>query len=214
VADLVIVGTDQVTAMSATRDLSEGARRPRQRRAVLCRLAIADDRFLIRDGAQIPIEQRDADEVSTMTGRTAEGRIETIWIVAEGSPVANYGFDVTPARLVTGLITERGVLKPEREALAGAFPEQAGERWGDQRDFRGHWEASRGWAFLMIARHSLNSPGRNPEYPRYRKGIDRPSLPPGDFVTVTVDVTVMNSAEWRCEFVTYLQSHRPRLSEP
>jgi methylthioribose-1-phosphate isomerase len=82
--------------------------------------------FSIHDGIrQIPIEQRSADEVATMTGRTAEGRIETIRIVAEGSPVANYGFDVTPARLVTGLITERGVVKPEREALAGAFPERA-----------------------------------------------------------------------------------------
>ena len=57
-----------------------------------------------------------------MTGRTADGRIETVRIVPEGSPVANYGFDVTPARLVTGLITERGVLKPDRAALAAAFP--------------------------------------------------------------------------------------------
>jgi hypothetical protein len=71
--------------------------------------------FSIRDGIrQIPIEQRSADEVATMTGCTAEGRIETIRIVAEGSPVAKYGFDVTPARLVTGPITERGVVKPER----------------------------------------------------------------------------------------------------
>ena len=58
---------------------------------------------------EIPIEQRDGDEVATMTGRTADGRIETVQIVPDGSPVANYGFDVTPARLVTGLITERGV---------------------------------------------------------------------------------------------------------
>ena len=53
-----------------------------------------------------------AEEVTHMTGRTADGRIETVRIVPEGSPVANYGFDVTPARLVTGLITERGVLSP------------------------------------------------------------------------------------------------------
>jgi methylthioribose-1-phosphate isomerase len=45
-------------------------------------------------------------------------------IVPDGSPVANYGFDVTPARLVTGLITERGVLKADRAALAAAFPER------------------------------------------------------------------------------------------
>ena len=59
-----------------------------------------------------------------MTGRTADGRIETVRIVPDGSPVANYGFDVTPARLVTGLITERGVLKADRAALAAAFPER------------------------------------------------------------------------------------------
>jgi len=76
------------------------------------------------DGIQIPIEQRDASEVTMMTGRTADGRIESVRIVAEGSPVSNYAFDVTPARLVTGLITERGVLRPNRAALAGAFPER------------------------------------------------------------------------------------------
>jgi methylthioribose-1-phosphate isomerase len=46
-------------------------------------------------------------------------------VVPEGSPVANYAFDVTPSRLVTGLITERGVLDPSREALQRAFPERA-----------------------------------------------------------------------------------------
>jgi methylthioribose-1-phosphate isomerase len=82
--------------------------------------------FSIDDGIrQIPIEQRAADEVATMTGRTADGRIETVRVVPEGSPVANYAFDVTPARLVSGLITERGVLKPERAALASAFPDRA-----------------------------------------------------------------------------------------
>ena len=82
--------------------------------------------FSIDDGVkQIPIEQRSAAEVTDMTGRTADGRIETVRIVPEGSPAANYAFDVTPARLVTGLITERGVLKPDRAALASAFPERA-----------------------------------------------------------------------------------------
>ena len=80
--------------------------------------------FTIEDGSQIPIEQRSADEVATMTGLTAEGRIETVRIVPDGSPVANYAFDVTPARLVSGLITERGVVKADREALAQAFPER------------------------------------------------------------------------------------------
>jgi methylthioribose-1-phosphate isomerase len=82
--------------------------------------------FSIDDGIrQIPIEQRNADEVATMTGRTTDGRVETVRVVPEGSPVANYAFDVTPARLVTGLITERGLLRPERAALASAFPERS-----------------------------------------------------------------------------------------
>ena len=82
--------------------------------------------FSIDDGvSQIPIEQRSADEVALMTGRTADGRVETVRIVPDGTPTANYAFDVTPARLVTGLITERGLLRPERAALASAFPERS-----------------------------------------------------------------------------------------
>lgn len=82
--------------------------------------------FSIDDGVkQIPIEQRSAREVTDMTGRTADGRIETVRIVPDGSPAANYAFDVTPARLVTGLVTERGVLPADRAALASAFPERA-----------------------------------------------------------------------------------------
>jgi methylthioribose-1-phosphate isomerase len=85
--------------------------------------------FGIDDGVrQIPIEQRAADEVATMTGRTADGRIETVRVVPAGSPVANYAFDVTPSRLVTALITERGVLKADRDALSRAFPERIGHR--------------------------------------------------------------------------------------
>jgi len=82
--------------------------------------------FMVTDGVrEIPIEQRGAEEVATMTGRTADGRIETVQVVPDGSKVANYAFDVTPARLVTGLITERGVIAASREALAKAFPERA-----------------------------------------------------------------------------------------
>jgi methylthioribose-1-phosphate isomerase len=84
--------------------------------------------FSIGDGEQIPIEQRSAAEVTHMTGRTADGRLETVRVVPDGSPIANYGFDVTPARLVTGLITERGVLRPDRAALASAFPERSRPR--------------------------------------------------------------------------------------
>jgi methylthioribose-1-phosphate isomerase len=89
--------------------------------------------FSVADGlAEIPIEQRGADEVATMTGRTADGRIETVRIVPERSPVANYGFDVTPARLVTGLITERGIIAPNRAALAGAFAERVAAAGSDR----------------------------------------------------------------------------------
>jgi methylthioribose-1-phosphate isomerase len=79
----------------------------------------------VADGRDIPIEERSPEEVATMTGETADGRIETVRVVPKGSAVANYAFDVTPARLVTGLITERGVLAATREALAQAFPERA-----------------------------------------------------------------------------------------
>jgi methylthioribose-1-phosphate isomerase len=85
--------------------------------------------FTVNDGvAEIPIEERAADEVTLITGKTADGRIETVQIVPDGSTAANYGFDVTPARLVTGLITERGVIGANRAALAKAFPERAAGR--------------------------------------------------------------------------------------
>ena len=81
--------------------------------------------FSVTDAiSQIPIEQRGPEEVTDITGRTADGKIETVRIVPEGSPVANYAFDVTPARLVTGLITERGVLGASSDALSAAFPER------------------------------------------------------------------------------------------
>ena len=84
--------------------------------------------FQVVDGVkEIPIEQRGGHEVSHMTGRTEDGRIETVEIVPRGSAVANYAFDVTPARYVTGLITERGVIAANREAIAKAFPERAVE---------------------------------------------------------------------------------------
>ena len=81
--------------------------------------------WTLQDGvAQIPIEQRDGAEVSQMTGRTADGRIETVTITPDGSPVANYAFDVTPARLVSGLITERGIASASHDGLKALFPEQ------------------------------------------------------------------------------------------
>jgi methylthioribose-1-phosphate isomerase len=129
--DLVVVGTDRVTA---TGDVCNKIG------TYLKALAARDNNvpfyvalpsptidFSVADGvAEIPIEQRGPEEVATMSGITAQGRIETVRIIPDGSPVANYSFDVTPARLVTGLITERGVIAPSRNALARAFPERAG----------------------------------------------------------------------------------------
>ncbi|WP_043359746.1 S-methyl-5-thioribose-1-phosphate isomerase [Belnapia sp. F-4-1] len=82
----------------------------------------------VRDGvAEIPIEERSGAEVTELTGRTADGRIETVRVVAEGSAAANPAFDVTPARLVTGLITERGRCDASEAALATMYPEFAGQ---------------------------------------------------------------------------------------
>ncbi len=81
--------------------------------------------WTLSDGiAEIPIEERDGTEVSEMTGRTADGQIETVTITPKGSAVANFAFDVTPARLVTGLITERGIASASRDGLLDLFPEQ------------------------------------------------------------------------------------------
>jgi len=77
------------------------------------------------DGRKIPIEERDSREVTTVRGRTDNDRDETVRVVPNETPAANYGFDVTPARLVTGLITERGVTGATREDLARLFPEAA-----------------------------------------------------------------------------------------
>ena len=78
----------------------------------------------LRDGMAIPIEQRAAEEVSVMRGRTADGRIEAVRLMPEGSAAGNWAFDVTPSRLVTALITERGVCAASEHGLAGLFPER------------------------------------------------------------------------------------------
>jgi methylthioribose-1-phosphate isomerase len=81
--------------------------------------------WTLTDGiAGIPIEERDAREVTHLTGRTDEGAFATVAVVSPGSPVANPAFDVTPARLVTGIITERGVAGATREGLLGLYPER------------------------------------------------------------------------------------------
>ncbi len=79
----------------------------------------------LSDGlAEIPIEERDAREVSHVQGRAADGRVVEVAIVPEGSPAANHAFDVTPARLMTGLVTERGVCEASEEGLVRLYPER------------------------------------------------------------------------------------------
>ncbi|HEU0096838.1 MAG TPA: hypothetical protein VFQ52_10300, partial [Rhizomicrobium sp.] len=75
-------------------------------------------------GADIPIEERSQDEILKMTGRLPDGGIATVEIAAPGSGAANPGFDVTPARLVTGLVTERGTCAATPEGLRSLFPKE------------------------------------------------------------------------------------------
>jgi len=81
--------------------------------------------WTLAHGRAIPIEERSAAEVTQMTGRTADGGVVTVDIAAPGSPAANPAFDVTPARLVTGFISERGVCPASAEGLRTLYPERA-----------------------------------------------------------------------------------------
>jgi methylthioribose-1-phosphate isomerase len=128
--DLVIVGTDRVTAngdvcnkigtyLKALAAKDNGV-------PFYVALPSPTIDFTVKDGLrEIPIEERTPEEVTSISGLTADGRIETVRLVPAGAQVANYGFDVTPARLVTGLITERGILPASRESLRVAFTERA-----------------------------------------------------------------------------------------
>lgn len=79
----------------------------------------------MREGVRgIPIEQRAAEEVTHVAGKNPAGRVESVQITPDGVSACNYAFDVTPARLVTGLFTERGVCEASEEGLLGLYPEQ------------------------------------------------------------------------------------------
>jgi methylthioribose-1-phosphate isomerase len=125
--DLVIVGTDRVTAngdvankigtyLKALAAHDNGV-------PFYVALPSSTIDWTLESGADIPIEERGADEVLKMTGRSEDGKLVTIQIAAPGSPAANPAFDVTPARLVTGLITERGTCAATPEALRALFPQ-------------------------------------------------------------------------------------------
>lgn len=82
--------------------------------------------WTVDDGIKdIPIECRDATEVTEIMGKAKDGSIVPVQLTSDGVNAANYAFDVTPARLVTGLITERGVAKPSTAALAAMYPDKA-----------------------------------------------------------------------------------------
>jgi methylthioribose-1-phosphate isomerase len=81
--------------------------------------------WTLASGRDIPIEERSADEVLVMSGRTKDGKVVQVEIAAPGSPARNDAFDVTPARLITGLITERGVCTAARGGLQSLYPERS-----------------------------------------------------------------------------------------
>ena len=126
--DLVIVGSDRTTS---TGDVANKIG------TYLKALAAHDNKvpfyvalpsstidWSLDTGHDIPIEERSPEEVLHMTGRLPDGKIATVALTAAGTPARNPGFDVTPARLVTGLITERGVCAASRDGLLKLYPER------------------------------------------------------------------------------------------
>ncbi len=128
--DLVIVGTDRVAANGDVANkigtyLKALAARDTGVPFYVALPASTID-WSCDDGFKIEIEERPAGEVLQMTGRRAGGGVETVDIAAPGSPAANPAFDVTPARLVTALITERGIAPATRAGLLQLYPERGG----------------------------------------------------------------------------------------
>ena len=128
--DLVITGADRVTRRGdAANKIGTYLKALAARdNGVPFYVALPSSTFdwSITDGvAEIEIEQRGSGEVAWVDGPDAEGILRNVRMTPEGSPVANYGFDVTPSRLVTGLITERGVFPAEEGALVAAFSDVA-----------------------------------------------------------------------------------------
>ncbi|MBM3564819.1 MAG: S-methyl-5-thioribose-1-phosphate isomerase [Alphaproteobacteria bacterium] len=128
--DLCIVGTDRVTARGDVCNkigtyLKALAARDN---GVPFHVALPSPTidWTVGDGLkEIPIEERGGAEVTHVSGRNGKGRIETVQVTPDGSPAANPAFDVTPARLVTSLITEKGVCPASAEGLKGLFPEKS-----------------------------------------------------------------------------------------
>jgi methylthioribose-1-phosphate isomerase len=124
--DMVIVGTDRVTAHGDVANkigtyLKALAARDNNVPFYVALPSSTID-WTIDSGRDIPIEERSEDEVLKMAGRLPDGSVAIVEIAAPGSPAANPGFDVTPARLVTGFITERGTCAATPEGLRSLFP--------------------------------------------------------------------------------------------
>jgi methylthioribose-1-phosphate isomerase len=128
--DLVIVGTDRTTASGDVCNkigtyLKALAAHDNQVPFYVAAPSPSID-WTLRDGLrEIPIEERSGREVTHLTGRLPDGSVATVALLPEGSTAANPAFDVTPARLVTGLITERGVCSATAAALRALFPEKS-----------------------------------------------------------------------------------------
>lgn len=128
VIDMCIVGTDRTTATGDVANkigtyLKALAARDNEIPFYVALPASTID-WSLDDGMNIEIEERAQREVTHLTGRTDAGSIETIQVTAPGSPAANPAFDITPARLVTALITERGIAPANREGLLSLYPER------------------------------------------------------------------------------------------
>ncbi len=126
--DMVIVGTDRTTAAGDVCNkigtyLKALAARDNDVPFYVALPSPTID-FRLMDGMDIPIEERDPEEVTWLNGKTSDGEVSKVLISPEGTPAANHAFDVTPARLVTGLITEKGVVAADRDAIAALFPER------------------------------------------------------------------------------------------
>jgi methylthioribose-1-phosphate isomerase len=126
--DLAIVGTDRVTANGdvANKIGTYLKALAAQDNSIPFYVALPSSTidWTLQSGRDIPIEERSADEMLKMTGRLPGGGLATVEIAAPGSPAANPGFDVTPARLVSGFITERGACAASRDGLLSLFPER------------------------------------------------------------------------------------------
>ena len=126
--DLVLVGADRVTANgdAANKIGTYLKALAAQDNGVPFYVALPHSTidWALASGRDIPIEERNADEVLVMSGRTRDGQVAAVEIAAPGSPARNDAFDVTPARLITGLITERGVCEASRDGLRSLYPER------------------------------------------------------------------------------------------